>query len=116
VGARFGVQRAGDLSVTLVVTGAVDYQHAPAMIGAFRSAMEGGAATATSVDLARVSFLDSMAVAALLICRRAALDAGRSFRVVNAGGVPARVLEMAGVRDMLGLSGGPDADSVPTGF
>jgi anti-anti-sigma factor len=115
VGARFGVRRTAGRAVTLTVTGDVDFVTAPAMIGAFQSALAGADADAddTLVDLGRTSFMDSMAVAALLACRRAALDAGRTFTVVNATGIPARVLRIAGLSGLLGLVDPPGLSPVP---
>jgi anti-anti-sigma factor len=106
VAVRFGVQRTADRAVTLTVTGDVDFRTAPDLIGAFRSALASASADAHTarVDLGRTSFLDSMAVAALLACRRAALDAGQAFLVVNVTGMPARILEVAGVNGLFGLA------------
>jgi anti-anti-sigma factor len=49
------------------------------------------------VDLAEVTFVDAATVGALLACRASSVASGCDFRIANARGVVARVLEIAGV-------------------
>lgn len=59
------------------------------------------------VDLARVSFLDSSGVQALVDGYHSAMVAGGTLTVRGAHGTVARVLEIVGVDHMLGLAPTP---------
>jgi len=67
------------------------------------------------VDLEDLRFLDSSGVHALVKGYLAARDAGLPFTIRNAAGVVARVLEITGVADALGVAGDPDASEYPRG-
>ena len=58
------------------------------------------------VDLGRVTFIDSEAVAAIIVGYQAASGAGCDFRLANARGLVRRVLDIAGLLDLIGE---PDA-------
>ncbi len=53
------------------------------------------------VDLADVTFMDCSTVGVLVACQHLAADIGCGFRVVNANGVVARVLDLAGAQSLL---------------
>ncbi len=59
------------------------------------------------VDLDAVSFIDSEAVAAIILGYRAAADAGCAYRLVNARGLVRRILEIAGLLELIGEDGAP---------
>ena len=63
------------------------------------------AATGLHVDVADVTYIDSSSVGAIMRTFAVALNEGKTLRVVNARGIPRRVLELAGVSDILGLDG-----------
>jgi anti-sigma B factor antagonist len=54
-----------------------------------------------TVDLAELTFLDSMSIAKLIGARRAAIENGIAFTVARAGGNVLRVLEVSGALDIL---------------
>ena len=61
------------------------------------------ATDAVHLDLTEVTYLDSSSVRALLRAADAASEDGKSLRVTGASGVSRRVLELAGVDQLLGL-------------
>ena len=54
------------------------------------------------VDLGAVGFIDSEAVAAIILGYRAAADAGCAYRLANARGLVRRILEIAGLLELIG--------------
>lgn len=54
------------------------------------------------VDLARVTFMDSTALSALITVRNAADGVGASLRVVNPSPFAARLLSITGMAEVLG--------------
>jgi anti-sigma B factor antagonist len=60
---------------------------------------------ALKIDLTDVTYIDSSSVGVLMRTLSAATDAGKTMRVVNACGICRRVLEVAGVAEVLGLDG-----------
>jgi anti-sigma B factor antagonist len=61
------------------------------------------ASSTLHVDLADVTYIDSSSVGVLMRTLATATNEGKVLRVVNASGVPRRVLEVAGVAAALGL-------------
>ena len=55
------------------------------------------------VDLSEVTYIDSSSVRALLRAAAVAHDRGKRVQVTSASGISRRVLELAGVEDLLGL-------------
>jgi anti-anti-sigma factor len=55
------------------------------------------------VDLSEVTYLDSSSVRALLRVAAIAHDRGKRVQITSASGISRRVLELAGVDDVLGL-------------
>jgi stage II sporulation protein AA (anti-sigma F factor antagonist) len=62
-----------------------------------------GAEERLYVDLSEVTYLDSSSVRALLRAAAIAHDRGKRVQVTRASGISRRVLELAGVEDVLGL-------------
>jgi anti-sigma B factor antagonist len=59
--------------------------------------------TRLDIDLDEVTYIDSSSVGAIMRTLAAATEVGKSLRVINARGVPRRVLEISGVGEVLGL-------------
>jgi len=57
------------------------------------------------VDMARVEFLDSSGIHALVRGYRAATETGATFAIRNAGSMVLRVLRITGVAEIFGLDG-----------
>ena len=55
------------------------------------------------VDLSEVTYIDSSSVRALLRAAAIAHDRGKRVQVTSASGISRRVIELAGVEDILGL-------------
>jgi anti-sigma B factor antagonist len=55
------------------------------------------------VDLSEVTYIDSSSVRALLRAAAFAHDRGKRVQVTSASGISRRVIELAGVEDVLGL-------------
>lgn len=58
--------------------------------------------TGVTIDLARVTFLDSSGISVLLTCKKLAKVADKSFAVIGARGVTAEILDLTGVAEYLG--------------
>jgi anti-anti-sigma factor len=85
----------------LRVEGEIDLLTTPVLVEALDGALTGS--EHLTVDLTEVSFMDSTGLRALLETRRRAEGAGGTvvLRVVE-GGPVARLLDLAGVRDLFG--------------
>ena len=55
------------------------------------------------IDLSGVTYIDSSSVRALLRAAAIAHDRGKKVQVTRASGISRRVIELAGVEDILGL-------------
>src|SRR4051794_30442977 len=85
----------------LRVEGEVDLLTTPVLVEALDAALTGDAALV--VDLEAVEFMDSTGLRALLEARRRAEDAGGGLQLrLRDGGPVARLLDLAGVRDLFG--------------
>ncbi|MEA2900228.1 MAG: anti-sigma factor antagonist [Actinomycetota bacterium] len=97
---RAEVLRMGD-SVLLAITGELDV----ATTARFRESVKGlddiDSPSHVTVDLSRLDFIDAAGVAALVSLRNAIDDVGGSIRVRSPKPHVRRVLELAGVIDML---------------
>jgi anti-sigma B factor antagonist len=93
--------RAGSDAVVLYLSGEFDLSE----VEAFRLCVEGAIAScdgAVVVDLADVTFMDSTGIKALLTARRCLGDEGREMRFQHLSGPVARILDLAGLSDLLG--------------
>ncbi|SEG96772.1 anti-sigma B factor antagonist/stage II sporulation protein AA (anti-sigma F factor antagonist) [Nonomuraea solani] len=77
---------AGELDTT-------NYEHLPAYLGRCL----GDPADQVVFDLAKLTFLDSSGLRALLLCRRSSLEAGGELRLACLQPLPARLVEITGV-------------------
>jgi anti-anti-sigma factor len=88
-------------SVLLAIAGELDV----ATTAQFRASVEGlddpAAPSHITVDLSRLDFIDAAGIAALLALRNAVDDVGGSIRVRSPKPHVRRVLELAGVVDLL---------------
>jgi len=94
-------------TAVLSVAGDVDLAVAPDLRAAINQALALDAGTLT-IDLARVTFLDSSGIAALIHGRITADVIGTRFQIRNLPPIVRRVLEITGSLDYLG---GTTADS-----
>jgi anti-sigma B factor antagonist len=88
--------------IVLTVSGELDMATAPALRERLTVATEAGA-TALVVDLRRVTFMDSVGLAAILHARSRLSDAGRLAIVLAPDSYPHLVLETAGLPRSLAL-------------
>ncbi|MBJ7329146.1 MAG: STAS domain-containing protein [Solirubrobacteraceae bacterium] len=85
--------------VLVVLSGELDLFSAPRLRNVLEAACADG--KPVCVDLAEVPFLDTTALAALLSARRAARDRRAPFVVAAAGTAVARILDQAGLGELL---------------
>ncbi|MCO8271716.1 STAS domain-containing protein [Actinoplanes sp. TRM 88003] len=90
----------GDGVVRISVHGEIDEDVGSALSLIIRNAAAQGGLRVLVIDLERCSFLAAAGVRSLLDGRRAAWERGCAYRVVNANGIVAQVLEAAGVPDL----------------
>jgi anti-anti-sigma factor len=98
---RLSTQRDGD-EVTVTVRGVVDLASAKELEDSLAAAAADDGAAVVVVDLAGVTLLDSMGIAALLKGRRWADERGRAYRLTGASGIVRQVLDITGVWTHLG--------------
>jgi len=91
----------------VAVRGELDLATAPELRRRFDAVIEAGA-TAIVVDLAEVSFVDSVSLAAILNARKR-LEGGRLSVVALPDTYASLILEVAGVDDLLGVVSSRDA-------
>lgn len=89
-----------DDELGMAVAGDVDMDSSPAVAEAIQRAIASRPRRLT-VDLARVTFLDSSGIRVLLLGRDQAAEQGVAFRVIDPQPVVRRVLDLAGVLDLL---------------
>jgi anti-anti-sigma factor len=95
---EIGQDWAADRAATvLVLDGELDINARDDLHEAIVSALEAGDVV---VDLGGVTFLDSEALGAMIAGYNAAIAGGTRFRVVNASGVVARVLDVSGAQEL----------------
>src|SRR5690349_18496857 len=88
-------------TVTLVVTGDVDFASADELAGRMTAILADDAVRRLVVDFAGVGFLDSSGIAALVSAYRAAQIRRAGFRVVNCPPRCLRVLQITGLDELL---------------
>ncbi|GIH12846.1 STAS domain-containing protein [Rugosimonospora africana] len=86
------------------VAGEVDMATAPQLTAVFDEHLGGGRYQTCEVDLRRVTFLDSTGIKALLTGQTRANGTGCTLRVRAASGWVARVIQVTGMADRLGLA------------
>jgi anti-anti-sigma factor len=91
-------------TVRIDVAGEIDLATAPRLTAALQAAIAAPAPPAEiRLDLAGVTFLDAVGVAALVQGHTAARDAGVGYSVHNPGGFVLWVLDMVGLRTALNI-------------
>lgn len=103
---RFGatVSSAGGGVVRLALRGEVDLAVCDRLRQIIEARVVADGVKALLIDMAAVTFLDCSAIGVLVAGRHLAADIGCGYRVVNANGIVARVLELTRVRPLLELS------------
>jgi anti-sigma B factor antagonist len=102
-GTRFTAQLHSSESETVVaLSGEIDLSVVPALQDSLALAVE-GAAPRVSIDLSRVTFLDSTGIGQLVDACKRVRDSGRTFTVSCVPGIPRLVLETVGLIDYLGV-------------
>ena len=89
-------------TVTLALDGEFDITSRDDLERAVLDAVAAAGTGDVVVDLHGVSFIDSEAVAAIIAGYRAALAAGSGYRLARARGLVRRVLDIAGLWDLIG--------------
>ncbi|TDC37608.1 anti-sigma factor antagonist [Micromonospora sp. 15K316] len=92
-------------AVTVVARGEIDLSTAGDLQREIEAAVA-GPASAVTVDLGEVTFLDSAGINALLTGRRFADDHRKPYRVTNAQGMVRQLLRLTGVWDHLSAPAG----------
>jgi anti-anti-sigma factor len=106
----FGVTcHAGAGGVRVALRGEIDLAVCDVLVAELRDASKLG--DPVVVDLAEVTFIDSMGVRALFEGYQAAAELGHRLRVQNAHDWVARVLSVTGVLDLLSGSDGADPEA-----
>jgi anti-sigma B factor antagonist len=90
-----------DAASTIVVNGEIDIATTDSFVAQARPAFADARASAVTIDLAGVTFCDSVGLAALIRLRKLAEHHSRQLRVVNAQAAVRRVLDYAGLREYL---------------
>jgi len=93
-----------DARAVLILSGELDLATAGALHEAVAEQLATGGVGELVLDLAKVSFLDSSGLGALLRIRGEVLAAGGNLRVSAVARGPARVIAIAGLADTLGLA------------
>jgi anti-anti-sigma factor len=98
------VQQTSNGHIVVNLAGELDIATAPQVIGAVRSALADGPVDELIIDVDRLEFVDSTGVHALVQAREAARARGASFALRRPCPLVARVLDVSGVSDFLGVS------------
>ena len=93
--------RTYDGHVHLVLDGELEIASVEAFHKAVAEALS-SPAKVVDVDLAEVSFIDSVGINALMGARKSTIDCGTEFRIVKASRHVRRVLELMGLGDYIG--------------
>jgi len=88
----------------LTLSGDIDLAVRDQLRQIIEARLVGEGVKALLIDMAAVTFLDCGGIGALITGRHLAADIGCEYRVVNARGIVARVLDLAGVWPVLQLS------------
>jgi anti-sigma B factor antagonist len=100
---------AEDGTVTVTVTGEVDFSNSDEVAQGIHDAVTDWSPPAVEVDLRSAAFIDSTGLGALIEGYRTATGAGVGFRVVNPSDTFRRVLAVTGLSDFFGLMESGDA-------
>ncbi|MEU6206766.1 STAS domain-containing protein [Micromonospora musae] len=92
-------------AVTVIARGEIDLATADELQREIEAAVA-GPASAVTVDLGEVTFLDSAGINALLTGRRIADDHHKPYHVTNARGMVRQLLRLTGVWDHLSTPAG----------
>lgn len=100
---ELGVE-SGDERVVFTPRGELDLTTTPAVESGVLEAVRAGDRTVV-LDLRELTFMDSTGVRTIVAAHRLAAQAGHELRVVRParGGAVARVIEISGIDDALGL-------------
>jgi anti-sigma B factor antagonist len=93
----------GDGVATVELEGELDIASAPVLDATLADVERGGESTLT-LDLARVRFMDSTGLRALLSARRRAESAGRRLLLANLSPDVERVMDVTGVRTIFDVT------------
>lgn len=104
--------RAGDTFV-LQLGGEIDIAAAPQVVELGRAMMGDPTTNAVIIEMGAVTFLDSSGAGALVTLRRIANDSGLSLRVESIPSSVRRVLQIAGLDEILGLPPDEPGDGPP---
>jgi anti-anti-sigma factor len=96
-------------TVTLALDGEFDITNRDDLERAVLDAVEAAGTGRVVVDLHGVSFIDSEAVAAIIVGYRAALAAGCDYRLARPRGLVRRILDIAGLWELIGEEDGAAA-------
>ncbi|MEU4619954.1 STAS domain-containing protein [Actinoplanes sp. NPDC023801] len=86
----------------LVLAGELDRMEHVRLLDAVTSVARSDPGGEIGIDATEVTFIDSGGIRALLICRDEAVQAGSRLSIVAAGPVVRHVLEVTGLREVLG--------------
>jgi anti-anti-sigma factor len=90
-------------TVVLTLDGEFDITDRAELEQATVAAVEAADGGRVVVDLGGVTFMDSEAVAAIVLGYQAAVAAGCEYRLANAQGLVRRVLDIAGLLELIGV-------------
>jgi anti-sigma B factor antagonist len=96
-----GIQ--SDQTVTIALSGEVDYTTAQQFREAVCGVLTGGHVRGLIIDLARVSFLDSTGVGSIVVARRICTEFGVRLQLRDVNPFIARLFSVLGVSDLLGV-------------
>ncbi|GAA4603755.1 anti-anti-sigma factor [Actinoplanes octamycinicus] len=91
----------GQTTIRVRLAGSLDLGTGGELREALRRVVGEGGADRIVVDLARVNFIDSEAISALIAGYHAAEDAGVTFRLTGPAGIVQRVLTVVGLTDLI---------------
>jgi anti-sigma B factor antagonist len=94
---------ADDGTVTVTVTGEIDYCNADDVSQAIRDAVADWSPSVVRVDLSDATFIDSTGLGALIEGYRAVTEAQGTFLVVDPTAGFRRVLSLTGLGDLFGI-------------
>ncbi|MCO1597410.1 STAS domain-containing protein [Micromonospora sp. RHAY321] len=97
---QYQVRADGDAR-TVALSGEIDINGAEELHRLLQEVVEVDAGSGVQVDLARVTFIDSTVITALIKSRNSARATGRTFAVVNPAAQVKRVLAVTGVLNAL---------------
>ncbi len=95
---------ADDGTITVTVSGEIDYANAGEVADGIRDAITGWSPRTVQVDLRGASFIDSTGLGALIEGYRAAAESNIGFVVVNPSSTFRRVLTVTGLNEFFGIT------------